>query len=138
MTDRLQAVVRETLPPGGTVLVVSKGDDELLKLEGRTAWHFPRTEEGVYSGCHPADDAAAIRDLEAEREKGAGFLVLPSTAGWWLEHYTEFRQHLERLYLQLVREEHTCVIFDLRLGQPRRVNSAASASEWGGVEDGIR
>ena len=53
---------------------------------------------------------------------GAGFLILPSTAAWWLDHYTEFKQHLERLYLPLVREENTCVIFDLRSGQARLVN----------------
>jgi GT2 family glycosyltransferase len=137
MTDRIQAIVRDTLPLDETVLVVSRGDDELLKLDGRTAWHFPRTEGGVYSGCHPADGAAAIRALEAQREKGAGFLVLPSTASWWLDHYAELRQHLERLYLLLVREEDTCMIFDLRV-RPHRANGAASDGQWGGVEDAVR
>jgi GT2 family glycosyltransferase len=137
LLDRIQAVVRQSLPPGGTVLVVSKGDEHLLQLEGRTAWHFPRTEDGVYSGCHPADGAAAIRALEAERERGAEFLVLPSTSAWWLDRYAEFRQHLEQVYLVLAREEDTCVIFDLRLDQHHGANGA-SASQFGGVEDGTR
>jgi len=124
MIDRIQAIVRETLPRDTIVLVVSKGDDELLNLEGRTAWHFPRTEEGIYRGSHPADGAAAIRDLEAQRGKGAGFLVLPSTAAWWLDHYTEFKEHLERLYAVVAREETTCVIFDLRLVQHSQTTSA--------------
>jgi hypothetical protein len=136
MIDRIQAVVRETLPHDEAVLVVSRGDDELLKLEGRTAWHFPRTEEGIYSGSHPADSAAAIRDLEAQRDKGAGFLVLPSTAAWWLDHYTEFRQHLERLYPLVVRDETTCAIFDLRLGQHSHSKGAASPSPCGVGGDG--
>jgi len=111
---RIQAVVRDTLPPAGIVLVISRGDTDLLELDGRTAWHFPRNTDGLYRGWQPADGAAAIRDLEAERENGAEFLLVPSTAAWWLEHYAEFGEHLERLYLPLVRADRTCVIFDLR------------------------
>jgi glycosyltransferase involved in cell wall biosynthesis len=43
---RIREVVRTTLPPDARVLVVSKGDDDLLKLDGREGWHFPRVEGG--------------------------------------------------------------------------------------------
>jgi 2-polyprenyl-3-methyl-5-hydroxy-6-metoxy-1,4-benzoquinol methylase len=114
LIDRIREVVRSTLPPDTTVVVVSKGDNELLKLEGRRAWHFPQREDGVYAGYYPADSAAAIAHLEALRAKGGQFLLFPQTAFWWLEHYAEFKQHLESHYRVVVRQEDTCLIFALR------------------------
>src|SRR5438034_539208 len=78
------------------IIVVSKGDDELLKLGGCCAWHFPQCEDGVYAGFYPVDSAAAIAHLEELRAKGAGFLLFPATSLWWLDHYVAFRWHLER------------------------------------------
>jgi len=101
------------LPHDATVIVVSKGDSELLKLDGRRAWHFPQTESGVYAGHYPADSAAAIAHLEVLRAKGGGFLLFPSTASWWLDHYAEFGQHLERHYPVVVRQKDMCVIYAL-------------------------
>src|SRR5712691_8361294 len=51
----IKAIVRRTLPSDARVIVVSRGDPELLKLKGRHAWHFPQTEEGVYAGQNPAN-----------------------------------------------------------------------------------
>jgi hypothetical protein len=112
--EQLRAVVRRTLPAGATVLVASKGDDELLRLEGRRAWHFPQTDEGEYAGYEPADSREAIAQLEALRARGADFLLLPYTAFWWLEEYRGFRRHLEKQYRLVVREENVCLIFALR------------------------
>ena len=75
---RLRAVARAELPSGATVVVISKGDDELLDLGVREAWHFPQDDQGAYAGHHPADSAAAIGALEALRKKGAQFLVVPA------------------------------------------------------------
>jgi GT2 family glycosyltransferase len=113
LVERIRVVAHATLPSDTTVLVVSKGDDELLKLNGRPAWHFPQTEDGMYAGYYPADSAAAIEHLETLRASGAGFLLFPSTAFWWLDHYTEFKQHLEYQYSIVVNQEDTCVIFSL-------------------------
>jgi hypothetical protein len=88
--------VREEVPEGATVLVVSKGDDDLVEVEGRKAWHFPQLDDGTYSGHHPADDDEAIAELERLRERGAEYLVLPASSMWWLDHYQGFRRHLER------------------------------------------
>ena len=92
---RVQEIVRETLPAKATVLVISKGDDALLEFDGRRGWRFPQTERGVYAGHYPADSAAAIAHFEALRAKGAEFLLLPSTAFWWLDSYPDFRTHLD-------------------------------------------
>jgi glycosyltransferase involved in cell wall biosynthesis len=108
---RIRAVVQTALPPHATVLVVSRGDDELLKLDGRTAWHFPRNVDGLYAGYNPADSAAAIAHLEELRAQGAEFLLFPATALWWLEHYAEFRRYLESRYPVVVRQTDSCVIF---------------------------
>jgi hypothetical protein len=109
---RIRAVVQTALPLHATVLVVSRGDDELLKLDARTAWHFPRNADGLYAGYNPADSAAAIAHLEELRAQGAEFLLFPATALWWLDHYAEFRRHLESRYRVIVSQTDSCVIFD--------------------------
>src|SRR5262249_13310768 len=92
---RLAAHVRSRLPGDATVLVVSKGDDRLLNLDGRPAWHFPRGSDGRYAGYYPENSVAAIDHLETLRAQGGQYLLLPSTAFWWLEHYAGLRTHLE-------------------------------------------
>ena len=114
LVRRIREVVRATLPADATVIVASKGDNELLQLDVRQVWHFPQNEDGAYAGYYPADSAAAIHHLEELRSKGGGFLLFPSTALWWLDHYDEFREHLEQRYQVLVREEDACVIFALQ------------------------
>ncbi|HEX6385854.1 MAG TPA: glycosyltransferase [Anaerolineae bacterium] len=111
---QIREVVHRALPPDATVIVVSKGDSELLKLNGRRAWHFPQREDGVYAGYYPTDSVAAITHLEALRARGADYLLFPSTSFWWLEHYQAFGQHLESRYRVVVHQEDTCLVFALR------------------------
>jgi glycosyltransferase involved in cell wall biosynthesis len=105
-TDRL-------LPDGATVLVVTRGDEDLLRIGRRDARHFPQTPDGVYAGHHPADSTAAVEHLESLRRDGASHLVIPATSDWWLEHYAGFRQHLEDRYVQLFADPDSCVIYAL-------------------------
>jgi GT2 family glycosyltransferase len=113
LSERIQSIVQTALPTDATVLVISKGDDELLKLSGRSAHHFPQMEDGRYAGHYPADSDEAITHLEALRVNGAEFLLFPSTAFWWLEHYQAFKQYLENNYKVIVHQEDTCLIFAL-------------------------
>lgn len=113
LVARIRAMVRASVPVDATVLVVSRGDDELLRLDGRRAWHFPRSHTGQYAGHHPADGEEAIAHLEELRRNGADYLVLPRTAFWWMGHYPAFRAHLEGNYVLVVRDEMGCVIFSL-------------------------
>ncbi|MGY1688883.1 glycosyltransferase family 2 protein [Geodermatophilus sp. SYSU D01105] len=113
LVQQIRAVVRAQIPPDATVLVVSKGDDELLDLDGRRAMHFPQDAVGVYAGHHPADDREAIDHLEAMRARGASHLLLPRTAAWWLTHYTGLRRHLEDRYT-ICPADDSCVVFALR------------------------
>jgi GT2 family glycosyltransferase len=113
LSERVRSAVATAIPPGRTVLIVSRGDDELLKVDGRQAWHFPRGDDGVYAGHHPADSRDAIALLEAARAEGAEYIVFPRTGMWWLEHYEELRRHLEAGYERSFSDPGTCVIFDL-------------------------
>ncbi len=111
---RFREVVCRAIPPDGTAIVVSKGDEALLNLEGRTAWHFPQGEDGDYAGYYPATSGDAIEHLEDLRARGGDFLVFAEPALWWLEHYEDFRVHLESRYATVIRDDETCVIFDVR------------------------
>jgi len=115
LISHVHEVVRATLPPDASVLVVSKGDDDLLKLDIRSGQHFPQNEDGAYAGYYPADSAAAIVHLEALRAMGSNFLIFPNTAFWWLEHYREFQQHLDTHYRRIWHDER-CIIY--RLTEP--------------------
>lgn len=116
--ERLRSAIRHTvaqqLPSGATVLVMTKGDEELLRMTTHRGWHYPQDEDGRYSNSYPADSAEAITQLESGRAKGAGFLLIPRPALWWLDYYTGFKEHLERNYVLTVRDEDTCLIFDVR------------------------
>ena len=105
---------RHAIPADATVLVVSRGDEELLRLDGRRAWHFPRSDDGGYAGHHPADSDEAIARLEEQRAAGAEYIVFPATAAWWLDHYEGFRRHLDGNYERKLSDPETCFVFDLR------------------------
>jgi hypothetical protein len=94
--------------------VLSKGDYRLVDLGGVEAWHFPQTPDGTYGGYHPPDSEVAIAHLEALRDKGANYLLIPQSALWWLEYYEEFRRHLERRYRLAVQDYDSCLIYSLR------------------------
>jgi GT2 family glycosyltransferase len=115
---RVRRAVESAVPAGATVLIVSRGDDSLLDVEGRRACHFPRAANGAYAGHHPADSAEAIALLEEARAAGAGFIAFPGTGMWWLDHYEELRGHLDANYQRAFSDPETCVIFDLT-GAPR-------------------
>ena len=127
LIEKLRRTVETVVPAGSTVAVVSRGDPELLQLEGRSARHFPQAPGGGYAGYHPADSAAAIAQLAQIRELGASYVVFPATAGWWFEHYTELKQHLDSCHELVADEDGTCVIY--RLHAPRPVPPAYAGPE---------
>lgn len=117
------------LPKASTVLVVSKGDEDLISLPERQGWHFPRTDTGDYAGYHPADSDEAIRHLRALRRKGADYLLIPEPSMWWLDYYEGFREHLNRY--AVVHRDDACLIFSLRAR-----NHHARSPVRGGDENG--
>jgi hypothetical protein len=111
--ERLRAVVEAVVPPGATILVVSRGDDRLLELGERRAWHFPQEDDGTYAGRHPADSDEAIELLERLRGQGARYFVIPEQDAWWLEHYAAFAGHLAERSEPLTHPGAPCRIFRL-------------------------
>jgi GT2 family glycosyltransferase len=115
LVREVREAIRTTVPPDALALVVSRGDDALLDVEGRRASHFPQTTEGVYLGFHPTDSAEAIAHLEALGHDGERYLVFPRTSIWWLEHYAELRHYLDRHWTQEL-DVASCVIFRQEAG----------------------
>jgi len=113
LVGRVHGTVAAAVPPGSSVLVVSKGDAALLAMPGLRAAHFPQDGEGEYAGHHPRDSAAAIAALEELRRHGAEYLVIPSTAYWWLEYYAEFATHLATHGELLANESESCLVYGL-------------------------
>jgi len=114
LIERIRQLVRDVVPPGATVAVISKGDDELLKLDGLKAWHFPQSGDGTYAGHYPKDSADCIAQLERLRSKGAEFLVIPATSHWWLEHYAAFGEHLATHYRALGDAQSPAIVVAFR------------------------
>jgi GT2 family glycosyltransferase len=113
LLNRLRETARTELPTDATVVVISKGDDELLDLGVRQAWHFPQDEHGGYAGHYPDSSKTAIAQLEELRSRGAEYLLVPATSGWWLDRYPEFGQHLRSRYALVVDDREVCSIFAL-------------------------
>lgn len=110
----LRTAVREHLPAGASVLVVSRGDEALLKMYGRRASHFPQLKGGDYAGYYPKCGLAAIAHLETLRSQGSDYLIFPEPSLWWLDKYPDFRRHLEQRYHCIFHDLETGVIFSLR------------------------
>ena len=124
--QRLVALIREVVekvvPTGARVLVISKGDPDLVDVEGRIAEHFPQNPDGSYIGYHPADSAEAITHLKRLRGRAAEYLVIPSASSWWLVHYIGFGKYLAEIGEEVFRDNDCCVIFKLgRLPETPRV-----------------
>jgi hypothetical protein len=79
LVGRVRETVAATVPPGSSLLVVSKGDSALLEQPGMRAAHFPQAEGGAYAGHHPHDGVEARDQLEALRPRAGGS---SSTASW--------------------------------------------------------
>ncbi len=113
--QRQVAVIRElvakVVPAGATVLVISKGDPDMLDVEGRRAEHFPQNPDGSYTGYHPADSAEAITHLKCLQGRADEYLVIPSASYWWLEHYIGFGNYLAEIGEEVYRDSDYCVIF---------------------------
>jgi hypothetical protein len=119
LITRIRSIARTVVPFNAVVAVVSRGDEALVNLDGRIAWHFPRLDDGRWLGYHPRDSKEAIAHLERVRRQGARYLLFPSTALWWLTHYDEFTRHLELTSTPLARHDDACRIFALQPQESR-------------------
>jgi GT2 family glycosyltransferase len=126
MVERLRAAVAEAVPAGARILIVSRGDRELVELEGLDCRHFPQDEAGRYAGFHPRDGAEAVAQLESLREDGAEYVVFPATAYWWLEHYPELAGYLDGLERT---DSEVCAVFHLAPSAAEIESKAGAVSD---------
>ncbi|HJQ26315.1 MAG TPA: glycosyltransferase, partial [Blastocatellia bacterium] len=68
--------------------------------------------------------------LEALRRRGAEYLLLPSTAFWWLDFYKDFQRHLDSA-CQRIWADDNCLIYQLSLAS---VKAAGAANEAAAAE----
>ncbi len=113
LVGRVHSAAAAALPPGASVLVLSKGDAALVEIPGLAAAHFPQDASGEYAGHHPRDSEDAIAQLERLRRGGAEFLLVPDTAQWWLDYYEGFAEHLTNIGEPVADVADTCAIFAL-------------------------
>jgi hypothetical protein len=115
--------VNAVVPIGAVMAVISKGDEDLVRFNGRTARHFPQDSDGSYAGHYPAGSQEAIKHLHAHQLAGVTYLVIPKTACWWLEHYSGFAEHLRRYHCK-IWGDNLCSIYALKAAIPDLVSRA--------------
>lgn len=111
--ERLQIAIRNMthhIAPGQTLVLADEGQWALAFKDRKVIPFVER--EGAYWGP-PADDQAAISEIERLRALGAEFFVLGWPAFWWFDYYLEFRGYLETTFACLLKNSRL-VIFDLR------------------------
>jgi hypothetical protein len=117
LSERLRAIVCACTEYDSTVAVVSKGDETIMDLADRKVWHFPRDPQvGCYAGYHPADSTEAIAHVESVRQQGADYLLFPEPSLWWLKHFKEFAEHLDRRCRRVWARGNTAVLYKLNGG----------------------
>jgi CelD/BcsL family acetyltransferase involved in cellulose biosynthesis len=103
--------VAAVVPPGESFILVDEAALHMDAGGGRRAIPFVEWE-GLYWGP-PADDEAAIGELERLMQAGARFMVFAWPAFWWLEYYEELHRYLRSRFRCLLENERI-VVFDLR------------------------
>jgi hypothetical protein len=129
LVDRIRAQVRATVPDRARVLVITRGDEALLRLGGRESGHFPQTPTGLYAGYYPSDGSEAAEHLDELRAAGAEYLVIPADARWWLEHYPELKTALDEHGKLLPGDPETALIYALTPPQASATNEAPTELE---------
>jgi glycosyltransferase involved in cell wall biosynthesis len=111
---RLRESAREIaniVPDGERFILVDQDQWGMDGTGGRRAVPFTE-KDGRYWGP-PADDGAAVREVERLQQSGTRFMVFAWTARWWLDHYRGLRCYLDE-NAKRVLENDRLVAFDLR------------------------
>jgi GT2 family glycosyltransferase len=117
-----QKVPQQQLHNNGVVLTADPNPVVISAQPGTTTitWSTGDGSEGaVYviggsAGHDPTDSTEAWNGLDAVKQMGAQFLLMPARSFWSQPEFREFRHRLEQSYPVVAGEEHGCVIFDLR------------------------
>jgi glycosyltransferase involved in cell wall biosynthesis len=125
--------VQRMVHPGAHLLVVTLGDDELVQLGNKNASHFPQNTDGHYAAEPLPDCAAAVAHLEALRDQGAEYLLVPAPMIPWLDQYEELKEHLNQYYAVNLHQEDAGLLFTL--AAPSQDEQARYRQELKHVQD---
>jgi hypothetical protein len=123
LLERVRASIAENLPPEVPVAVASLGDDAMLELDGRQAWHFPPVDTATSFAYSTDDSERLLAEIDALRQAGAQFLLLPASAWSWSYRYPKLNRWIETIYHSVVRDDGVCNIYDLRTKKPTAVGT---------------
>lgn len=123
LLDRVRMSVLENLPPGAPVAVASMGDEAMLKLDGRQAWHFPTVESSLELTYSVWDTELLLDQLEDLRRQGAQYLLLPASSWSWSARYPRLNRWIETKYHSVIRDDGVAQIYDLRTQKPTAVGT---------------
>jgi lipopolysaccharide biosynthesis protein/glycosyltransferase involved in cell wall biosynthesis len=116
LVPEIVELIRRVLPAGATILVVSDGRNDLLRLEGYETRHFPRVADREHEASSTDESVRGIELLEAEVEAGAEFLLVPHTLRRRLDREPDLRGRLE--LGGTIWDDDVCTIFDVRRPAP--------------------
>ena len=85
------------VPPGAKFILVDDNAFPAPLFADRENVRFPAHPENPQG--LPADDEAAIEELETMRSEGAAFVVFAQRDVWWLKRFPGMRRHLETRYI---------------------------------------
>ncbi|MGH2615080.1 MAG: sulfotransferase [Thermomicrobiales bacterium] len=120
LLDQVQRFVEAHVPTGSRTLVATYGDSAMLHLGDRATEPFPRSAPGLVADYTDVNGEEAVTQLEALRDDGAEFLVVPSPALPWLASHPEFERHLEQQCTPVARERGIGAIYGLNRQQAQR------------------
>jgi uncharacterized coiled-coil protein SlyX len=119
LVGQVRAAVANHVPAGARLLVATYGDDALLSHGDRRSQPFPQSPSGVTADYTDVNSAEAIAQLEALRDDGAEYLVVPSPALPWLASHPELERHLDERYDAVFRERGVATVYALARRQGR-------------------
>ncbi len=122
LVAQVRSFVDQHVPATARTLVATYGDDAMLQQGERRAEPFPYASPGVSADYTDVTAAEAVAQLEALRESGAEYLVVPSPALPWLATHPPLERHLAQQYDVVASERGVATIYDL--GQSREQRSA--------------
>ena len=129
MLRACRELVRGHVPRDAEVLVVTKSDPVWLDLYARPTSNFPHDSAGRYPGFPPEHGIAAIAHLEARRHDGGAFVLIPSSASWWMAKFPEFAAHLTGTYTVVADEPEAGTLVDVRRRREHGSDAPHSLSE---------
>jgi hypothetical protein len=104
------SMLETVIAPGTPFILIDDGQTGMSATPERRVVPFPE-RNGTWWGA-PADDRAAVAELERQRGTGAEYLAVIWIARWWLEYYRGFSSYLRERYPTALEHE-LVTVFDL-------------------------